>query len=255
MNRLLKLVLLAICFASFSQSSIICAHADDWDFVIAPYGMVPAISGNASIGRVEDADVDVSPSDILDTLKLGAMVQVEAHHSSGFGASLNYMFMKLEDSLTGPGGYTQFDGEVFQGILEGYLSYRLANEKSTLDFYAGVRWWDIGIDLSAENALGKVSLDRDPNWVDPVIGIRFLPKISDNWRVLLQGDVGGFNVSSDSSYNLLGGVLWDVGETYSIALLYRALWVDYSKGDPGETNRFVYDTVTHGPLVGVAFRF
>lgn len=240
--------LVANCFSISSQ-------ADDWKFIVAPYGQLPFISGDTSLGRVEDAEVDVSPSDILDTLELAGMLQVEALHSSGFGASLNYGFMKLGDSFSGPAGYTKFDGDLFQGVLEGYLSYRLTYENSTLDFYTGARWWDLDIELSAENALGKVGIDRDPNWVDPVIGIRFAPTISDDWRLLLQGDIGGFDVSSDSSYNLMGGVLWDAGETFSVALLYRTLWVDYNKGSPGETNRFTYDTLTHGPLLGLVLRF
>lgn len=256
MNKLaLKRYFTIALVATFFHCINVPAHADDWDFVVAPYGQLPNISGNTSLGRVDDADVDVSMSDILDKLKLAGMLQVEAHHKSGFGASLNYGFMKLEDAFSGPAGYTKFDGDLFQGVMEGYLSYRLANESSTIDFYGGARWWDMDIELSAENALGEVGIDRDPNWVDPVIGIRFIPTINDSWRLLLQGDLGGFDVSSDSSYNVMGGAIWDVGEMYSLALLYRALWVDYSKGDPGEINRFAYDTVTHGPLLGVVFRF
>ena len=35
-------------------------HAEDWEFVVAPYALFPDISGDASVGRVEGADVDVS---------------------------------------------------------------------------------------------------------------------------------------------------------------------------------------------------
>jgi hypothetical protein len=258
MSKLLTISFGIISFAvGYFHYSVTSARADDWEFVVAPYGQLPTISGDASLGRVEDAEVDVSIGDILDKLELAGMLQVEAHHRSGVGFSLNYAFMKLEDTLSGPAGFTKFDGDIFQGTLEGYLSYRLVSEEknSTIDFYGGARWWDTDIELSADNALGEVSVEKDPSWVDPVIGIRFIPTISDQWRVLLQGDVGGFDVSSDSSYNLMGGVLWDAGQTFSVALLYRALWVDYSEGEAGNTDRFVYDTVTHGPLLGVVFRF
>ena len=242
-------------FMIFLISSAPFANADEWEFVIAPYGQVPAISGDASLGRIEDAEVDVSMSDLLDKLRLGAMLQVEAHHKSGLGFSLNYAFMKLDSAFSGPKDFTSFDGDLFQGIMEGYLSYRVNFDISSLDFYSGARWWNMDIDVSAENALGAVSFDRDLNWVDPVVGLRFISKLSDSWRLLLQGDIGGFDVSSDSSYNAMGGVLWEACETFSVAALYRALWVDYSEGTPGEANRFVYDTVTHGPIVGLVFKF
>lgn len=37
-------------------------------------------------------------------------------------------------------------------------------------------------------------------------------------------------------------------------LHYKATGVDYDNGNSG-TEAFSYDTVTHGPMAGVAFRF
>jgi hypothetical protein len=256
MNRLLQINFWIIFFVLSSLNCISnTAQANDWKFVLVPYAQLPVISGDASLGRVEGADVDVSMSDILDQLELGGMLQMEAHHKSGFGTSLNYSFMKLEDSFKGPAGYTKFESELFQAVLEAYLSYRLNNESSTIDFYTGARWWDMDINLEAETAISEANLDRDFSWVDPVVGVRYIPELSDNWRLLLQGDLGGFEVQSESSYNIMAGLLWDFDESHSLAILYRALWVDYSEGDIGERDRFKYDTVTHGPSIGVVFRF
>jgi hypothetical protein len=93
------------------------ARADEWDFVVAPYGLLPNISGDASIGRIEGADVDLSAGDVLNSLELGAMIQVEARHESGFGGYLNYAFMKLGSDAEGPLGFADFDADIFQGIL------------------------------------------------------------------------------------------------------------------------------------------
>ncbi len=231
------------------------SRADNWDFVVAPYLLLPNISGDVSLGRIEGADVEVDIGDILEALELGGMLQLEARHKSGFGVLLNYAFMLLGDDATGPLGFADFDAEVFQGILEAYGTYRFEFGRSTLDAYAGIRWWYISIDVDATTPLGERSFDRDEGWVDPVVGVRWLPRIAAHWRLLVQGDIGGFGVASDFSWNTMAGVIWDKGGSWSIALLYRLLDVDYETGTRGTPSRFVYDTLTQGPILGVAFRF
>lgn len=226
--------------------------AENWDFIIAPYGLLPSIKGDASVGIVEGADIDVGADDILENLELGGMIQVEALHRSGFGAKVAYNFMDLESKTSGPGGGVTLKAEIFQGIFEGYGMYRMALERSTLDFYGGVRWWDMGLDMFINDT--PVS-SADEDWVDPVIGVRWIPQISDKWHLMAKGDIGGFGVGSDFTWNLQGGVAWDATRWLTLVLQYRALSVDYSSGSVGSADRFAYDTITHGPLLGLAFRF
>jgi hypothetical protein len=231
------------------------ARADDWDFVVAPYGVLPSISGNASLGRIDDQDVDVDAGDILKSLDMGAMLQVEARHTkSNVGVMLNYAFMDLSKGVTGPLGFTDVDADIFQGTLEGFYTYRSYFEHSTLDTYAGARWWDINLDVNATTPRGSRSYSRDVDWVDPVIGLRWATKIADSWRLLLQGDIGGFGAASDFSWNTQVGVLWDASESFSLALLYKAISVDYQTGVRGTKDFFEYDTITQGPLIGLVFR-
>lgn len=229
--------------------------ADDWDFVVAPYLLVPSISGDASLGRVDGADVDISGSDILSSLELGAMLQVEARHSSGYGVMLNYAFMDLGKDFSGPRGFTHVDTDIFQGILEGFGTYRFEYQGGTVDLYGGVRWWDIGIDVDATTPVGSTSYSRDEDWVDPVIGLRWAPRISEAFRLLLQGDIGGFGAASDFTWCAQAGILWDATPTTSVALLYKALGVDYQSGIRGTPSFFEYDTITQGPLLGLVLRF
>jgi hypothetical protein len=46
------------------------------------------IDGDTSLGRIDDADVDVDFNDILENLKLGGMVHFEAVQKTGWGAVL-----------------------------------------------------------------------------------------------------------------------------------------------------------------------
>jgi hypothetical protein len=82
-----------------------------------------------------------------------------------------------------------------------------------------------------------------------------MPQIADNWHVILKGDIGGFGIESDFTWNLQGGLMWDATDYLSLVLQYRAVSVDYSTGTVGTPDRFAYDTITHGPLLGLAFQF
>jgi len=213
--------------------------------------LVPTISGDSSVGRVEESEIDVGPEDILNNLKLGGMIQSEAHHTSGYGVSLAYNFMDLGGDASNPTGTTKLGIDIFQGILEGYGIYRHQTSRGPLDIYGGVRWWNMDIDLKLNGA--KIS-SSDADWVDPVVGLRWIPTIAENWRLILKGDIGGFGVGSDFTWNMQGGFAWDATEYMALVFEYRALSVDYSDGAVGSEKRFAYDTITHGPMFGLSFR-
>jgi hypothetical protein len=229
----------------------LCLAADKWEFIIAPYALVPYIDGDASVGRVEGAEVDVGPKDITENLDLGAMIQLEAHHESGYGISLAYNFMDLGGGATDPSGMVSLDAEIYQGILEGYGIYRVNTDRGPLDFYGGVRWWDMDVEIKINNSQ---VVDNNADWVDPVVGARWMPQIADNWHLILKGDIGGFGAASDFTWNLQGGIIWDATDYLSLVFQYRALSVDYSTGTVGTPDRFAYDTITHGPMFGLAFQ-
>ncbi len=112
--------------------------------------------------------------------------------------------------------------------------------------------WDIDIELEVN---GLKVVENTADWVDPVVGVRWMPQISENWHVILKGDIGGFGVGSDFTWNLQGGFMWDATDYLSLVFQYRALSVDYSTGKVGTQGRFAYNTITHGPLLGLAFNF
>jgi hypothetical protein len=105
--------------------------------------LVPSIDGDSSVGRVEGADIDIGPKDIVNNLDIGGMIQLEAHHESGYGFSLAYNFMDLSGDANRPLGPGKLKADIFQGILEGYGMYRVKTDKGPLGFYGGVRWWDM----------------------------------------------------------------------------------------------------------------
>jgi hypothetical protein len=233
--------------------------ADDWEFAIAPYLLAPSINGDAGIGRfIDGAEVDVDTRDILDHLDLGAMIHGEVRHRSGFGAIIDYSFMDLSGEADGPVvPGAELKAEIFQGVLEAYGSYHFdVAAEHTIDVYGGIRWWHIDLELKRRNAPGfNLTQDRTVDWVDTVVGARWVAEWFPKFRTSLAADVGGFGVGSDITNSVQGLFIYDAWENVSFAAGYRALWVDYDNGKGGTSDYFAYDTVTHGPQIGVIFRF
>jgi len=73
--------------------------------------------------------------------------------------------------------------------------------------------------------------------------------LSDRWTFSFEGDIGGFGVVSDLTWQAYAGFGWSASPSLSLGIGYRGLGTDYSKGD------FSYDTVTQGPMVGFLYSF
>jgi hypothetical protein len=227
-----------------------------WEFLIAPYFVGANITGTSQVGRLPATDIDVGTSDILENLRFGAMMRAEALYQQKFGAMVDVAYMNLGTATDTPlsGGRVRVGGS--QLILETMLFYRAyKTTQSSIDIYAGGRYWDISLDLDATGTIsGNFDINRGDNWLDPVIGVRAFHKFNDKWSVSGRGDVGGFGAGSDFSWNAQAGVGYHFNKTWSAHLQYKALSVDYDNNKSG-TTRFAYDAITHGPLIGIAARF
>ena len=201
--------------------------------------------------------MDVGYDQILENLELAAMLHFEAHHKKGWGLSLDYGFMDLGADITGPlGGVT--NTSVRQGILEALAVYRNKLTDGQLDYLFGLRWWDNDIDMTIDPVVlpGTATMNIEEDWVDVVVGIRWLSAINKNWDVVLYGDIGGFGLESDFTSSLSAGAHYQMSANWVLDLQYKALWVDYENDKPkGQPGYFAYDTVTHGPLIGFIYKF
>lgn len=245
-----------ILMCSFLVSLPGAAWASEFKFELEPYLMLSSIDGDTGVGRVTGTDVDVDFDDILETLELGGMVHFEAHHRNGWGVILDYSFVDLGEDISGPLGGI-LEASVRQGVLEALVAKRVTVEGGIVDYFAGIRWWDNDIELKVDPAFvpGSTTLSVDQDWVDPVIGARWITGLSERWQFHLRGDVGGFGVGSDFTSTVITGVRYEISSLLDVDVQYKATWVDYEEGTAGQPDSFRYDTVTHGPIVGVNFKF
>ena len=247
---LLLFLIVYICIPSQS-------FAAEWKYEIEPYLQFTSIDGDASLGRVTGAAVDVGFDDILEKLELAGMVHFEAHNNNGWGISLDYGFMNLGSDISGPlGGVAKVD--VRQGVLEALAVRRNTMADGQLDYLFGIRWWDNDLDVTVDTAVfpGSTTAGVVEDWIDLVVGARWRSDISKKWKLHLRGDIGGLGMQSDYTSTFAIGALYQISKEWILDLKYKATKVDYendkAKGQPGY---FSYNTVTHGPLVGIVYKY
>jgi hypothetical protein len=111
-----------------------------------------------------------------------------------------------------------------------------------------------GLEISGNRAIAR---SGSINWADPLIGLRLRTQWAPGQEIVLRGDIGGFDAGSHFSWNVLGAYTYDFmvrdGVKYSGMLGYRLLDVNFSTGDG--LNKYSYDVLQHGPVLGLTITF
>lgn len=227
----------------------------DWEFMIEPYLLAANIKGSSSLRGLKDVDVDISASDIFDNLKMGGMIRAEALYKKNLGLAFDFAFMDLETDIPfGRNG--NFIAGIKQSTIELLCFKRKELTTGAVDFFVGARHWKNKIKATIDPGLaGSISLQKDENWVDAVIGVRGYFDIAEDWQLMVRGDIGGFGLESDFTAKTVAGVMYNITDSIILDVQYIALWVDYETGTRNTTSFFSYDTVTHGPALGMIFKF
>jgi len=248
-------------------------------------GWMAGVSGNSGVKGVV-TDVDVSFDQLLTHLThvpivLSADVRYKRWEFFGDG-----QYMEVGASATLPGLlFTNANIHLKTGLAEGFVGYRLINcDKAALSLFAGARYNYQGGDLSIFNngdarlvilrrLLGirnKLAFSDSTDWVDPVIGARGRVKIWRATSLYAEGDVGGFEAnsasafeihregrtiaresvdSSDWSYQVQGGLEFQISRWFWLQVGWRYLKYDYNQ--EGFTNK----TALNGPQVQGGMNF
>lgn len=87
------------------------------------------------------------------------------------------------------------------------------------------------------------------SWVDPFVGFQGRYEINDKLFVVCRGDIGGFGVGSELTWNLYGAVGTSLSDTTTMEIGYRYLYTDYVTGG------FEYDAAMKGVFIGTRIVF
>lgn len=123
----------------------------------------------------------------------------------------------------------------------------VAEPGGTLDLLAGARIWDLEARVAV--AGGAVSAARSENFVDPILAVRANIALGARWSAILYADLGGMEVGSRWTDQVVVTVNYQVTERLYASLGYRRLDVDYRAGGTR------VDATMAGPLLGLTWRF
>ncbi|WP_416908987.1 MAG: hypothetical protein ACMVO5_05080 [Polymorphobacter sp.] len=221
------------------------AHAQEsgWRFLVQPYLLLPSMDGKAAVAGI-DANVDVGARDIVSNLNIGFLGYVEAGKGDlSFGVDVNYM------NLDANPDDARVSANVSQTAVQPILFYRVADY---FELMGGLRYNRINLGLSSDIAAidGR---EQTKDWVDPILGFRFNGPLSKTTSFGVLANVGGFGVGSDIAVQVRPMLNFAVGSGITLDAGYQFVYMDYETGTG--TNRFAYDVLTTGPILGLTFRF
>ena len=261
------------------------ATQSNWTFAFTTYGWLPWISGDLTV-KGRSFDVDISAGQVIDALDWSGIPAwfSYAEARNGRVALFNdIVYSKLSGSgdfaKSGPGGLATLSGNVKadyeQAIVEVGAAYEIWSGvnpglgTAAFDVLAGGRYWhqDTTVSADVDLAFDLAGLTREGDgvfaksgsvdWVDPFIGARLRQQLAPGQNLTLRGDIGGFDVGSEFTWQVLATYDFQlcVTDRYTLDgyLGYRALSVDYSQGSGN--NRYEFDALMQGPVMGATRRF
>jgi hypothetical protein len=182
------------------------------------------------------------------------MLYVEARKNKwAFGS--DFMYMDLEQDIT-PG--TLVSSGVAGASQVGWELSALRKLNDFLEAGVGARlnYIDASVDLT-QKTVGGGTVPRSGSiaktWVDPIIITRMQYLHAARWRFLFRGDIGGFGIGSDLTWQVQGYIGYQLVRFFSVSVGYRVIGVDYSTGSG--TEYFLYDVNTFGPVLRFGLHF
>jgi hypothetical protein len=238
----------------------------NWEFLVAPYFFMAQLSGDVTVkGRT--AEVDMSFVDIVKMMNFAFMLHNEVWWKKQLGLIVDFMYLNvgngipiqdqpLVDDIDLNAKLVFVDsalgfkiGEVLLANRENYSS-RDHVPAMTFQLMVGGRYAYLNEKLSFDPG-PTVSDTRE--WGEIFLGMRIKTRVSKNWHIIVKGDVGGFKMGSDLTWNALVLADYRFAKVASFIFGYRGFGVNYSSGvGIDETG---LDVVMNGPQIGFGFHF
>lgn len=257
-SLIVSVALFTFIFVNVHLSAAASTEENSWQFNLAPFYLwginiegdlaagTDKIPGNSQLSK----PVDVPFDDVFDALEGAFIVHFEAMHKSNWGLLVDVDYLDLGNNFTnGQGIDLKVDLEATLAEVAGL--YRIKRDAHNFDAIVGLRGYRIDPGVTLLN--GPKVVDRSQDWLDPFVGGRWIWNFAGDWSVVARGDIGGFGIGSDLSWQTIGLVEWQPFEYVSFLAGYRALDVNYEDGSGDDY--FKFDATFHGPILGVNFKW
>jgi len=223
---------------------------DKWQFRLSPYLWIAGISGRAGLGNLT-VDVESGLTDDNVNLNFGFMATFEARKKR-FIILTDLQYSNLGTDRPTPGPlFSNATADFKTFIFDPEVGYRIYDNPERGDFLGvvgGIRYWHLKADLTFNpGLLSAVSASDSRAWVDGVGGVRGGVRLTKRMFFTGKADLGGGG--SQFTYQLFGGVGFQLTRHFSLTGGYRDLKVDYDK------DGFLFDVALHGPVFGMGIKF
>jgi len=198
---------------------------DKWDFRGVLYLWAVGVSGVATAGGTS-SQINAKFSDILGNLDFAAMFNLQGQKGQwGFVADVPYA--DLGGEAPAPPGVGNTDVSLTMALVEADATFSPKDVPSR-QFVGGVRLLDvyqkIGFPLLP-------SVRADAILIDPVVGAQGTWQLGKDWWFRVRGDIGGFSVSSEFTYQMYGGFRWNFAGDFGLDLAYRIIGYKIDQSD------------------------
>lgn len=198
-------------------------------------------------GRDFDASADLS--DIWDdTTMFGG--DVEFGKGNWF---IDFFGFYQKTDVNKGDGPLSLDATFKETVLNPMLGYRIYQSSSkalTVKVMAGASYVNVDSDIDVYQP--SLSISKDVDFVDPMVGSRAYLALARWFGVSLVGEVGGFGVGSELQYLVAGNLVFHLTRWFALSAGY-SYWYWKYEDDDALLSRL--EQSVYGPLVGVQFRF
>lgn len=229
------------------------ATRSQWEITATPYIWFSGLNGDVGVfPRLPPVNVDIGFDDVLENLKFAGMVAIMVRKDRFVVlADISYIDVgtSTDVGIRDPEfANVSIDTQTFTTTLA--AGYRAVDRGPLfLDVLAGARLSSVDTEIELAGPTRTLVADSNETWLDPVVGARFHAPLGGNWALALYGDIGGFGVSSDLTWQLLGTLQLTLSDRWRLAAGWRHYAIDYEK------DSFLYDVSMGGPIVGVSYSF
>ena len=222
---------------------------DGWEFRLGLPLWVSGLKGDTGVLGVT-IPVDVQFKDIFKLLDMAAAFSFEARKGP-WGLQTSGIYMDLSNAAETPGTLiTSMNLELKQLMLDAAVSYAVVdNDCASLELLAGARYNHIYNGLTVEQPLVTTFNESSKSWIDPYLGLQGRAKLTNTLTFVGKGDIGGFDIGSNLTWQLYGGLEYQISPSWHLGVGYRYLSVDYASGG------FTYDIDTSGPQIELGINF
>jgi hypothetical protein len=212
----------------------------EWTFALRPYFFLSGLSGSVTVEPLT-FPLNSNFSDLLKNVKLGGFLNFTAEKGQ-WGASGDFQYINLYGKNS---GLLEMALDMKNIIGEVDVFYRPENAP-TLRFLAGVRLYSLTQTVTIES---EELPSASATVVDPIVGAFGAWVLGDRWDFELRGDIGGFGVSSEFTYQMYALFHYDISHTVAIPFGYRVLGYQIKQDDIRMNTRM------SGMLLGLDIRF